>query len=220
MHKPLLKPVFQSTIEISAFILICCSLFVITDQTTVVNREERERSRSPIRDDDVTSRLAPNYDVTDPDCDVDVDDVTNDDDIDGQSPCGKARRARTAFTYEQLVALENKFKQTRYLSVCERLNLALSLNLTETQVKIWFQNRRTKWKKQNPGLDINAPSPTSPNPMPLNPFVHPAASLLYPGLNPAFLHSDAMRYPGLSLGVPGFSTGPYKIYFPHSPAAF
>lgn len=46
----------------------------------------------------------------------------------------KPRRARTAFTYEQLVALENKFKTTRYLSVCERLNLALSLNLTETQV--------------------------------------------------------------------------------------
>lgn len=47
---------------------------------------------------------------------------------------GKPRRVRTAFTYEQLVALENKFRQTRYLSVCERLNLALSLNLTETQV--------------------------------------------------------------------------------------
>lgn len=51
---------------------------------------------------------------------------------DGKS--GKPRRARTAFTYEQLVALENKFKTTRYLSVCERLNLALSLRLTETQV--------------------------------------------------------------------------------------
>ncbi|EHB07003.1 NK1 transcription factor-related protein 1 [Heterocephalus glaber] len=68
------------------------------------------------------------------------------------SKSGKPRRARTAFTYEQLVALENKFKATRYLSVCERLNLALSLSLTETQVKIWFQNRRTKWKKQNPVL--------------------------------------------------------------------
>lgn len=67
--------------------------------------------------------------------------------------CAKPRRARTAFTYEQLVALENKFRATRYLSVCERLNLALSLSLTETQVKIWFQNRRTKWKKQNPGVD-------------------------------------------------------------------
>lgn len=45
-------------------------------------------------------------------------------------------RARTAFTYEQLVSLENKFKTTRYLSVCERLNLALSLSLTETQVSL------------------------------------------------------------------------------------
>ena len=52
---------------------------------------------------------------------------------------GKPRRARTAFTYEQLVSLENKFKTTRYLSVCERLNLALSLNLTETQVIIIIQ---------------------------------------------------------------------------------
>ncbi|KAI2797841.1 DNA binding [Blomia tropicalis] len=69
-----------------------------------------------------------------------------------ESKGGKPRRARTAFTYEQLVALENKFKSTRYLSVCERLNLALSLRLTETQ------NRRTKWKKQNPGMDANSPT--------------------------------------------------------------
>ena len=56
------------------------------------------------------------------------------------SKSSKPRRARTAFTYEQLVALENKFKTTRYLSVCERLNLALSLNLTETQVRLIFQD--------------------------------------------------------------------------------
>lgn len=57
----------------------------------------------------------------------------------GSKHHGKPRRARTAFTYEQLVSLENKFKSTRYLSVCERLNLALSLQLSEQQVKIWFQ---------------------------------------------------------------------------------
>ncbi|KAA0198563.1 hypothetical protein HAZT_HAZT006147 [Hyalella azteca] len=93
----------------------------------------------------------------------------------GGSNGGKPRRARTAFTYEQLVSLENKFKHTRYLSVCERLNLALALSLTETQVKIWFQNRRTKWKKQNPGLDVNAPSIHEPPP-PMN--LH--SSLLHP----------------------------------------
>ncbi|XP_058840060.1 homeobox protein slou [Topomyia yanbarensis] len=80
-----------------------------------------------------------------------------------QGNSSKPRRARTAFTYEQLVSLENKFKTTRYLSVCERLNLALSLSLTETQVKIWFQNRRTKWKKQNPGMDVNSPTVPPPN---------------------------------------------------------
>lgn len=79
----------------------------------------------------------------------------------------RPRRARTAFTYEQLVALENKFRATRYLSVCERLNLALALSLTETQVKIWFQNRRTKWKKQNPGAAdsiLQAPPSSSVSP--------------------------------------------------------
>ena len=75
------------------------------------------------------------------------------------SKSSKSRRIRTAYTYEQLVALENKFRTTRYLSVCERLNLALSLGLSETQIKIWFQNRRTKWKKQNPGKDVNGPVP-------------------------------------------------------------
>lgn len=91
-----------------------------------------------------------------------TDDETSSSNVSDFSPTSnktKARRIRTAFTYEQLVALENKFRSTRYLSVCERLNLALSLGLSETQVKIWFQNRRTKWKKQNPGQDVNGPIP-------------------------------------------------------------
>jgi len=79
------------------------------------------------------------------DCLSEIDDkILPDDDLNASKSSStssdkpsKSRRQRTAFTYEQLVALENKFKQTRYLSVCERLNLALSLSLTETQVKIW-----------------------------------------------------------------------------------
>nr|XP_044997496.1 NK1 transcription factor-related protein 2 [Jaculus jaculus] len=94
---------------------------------------------------------------------------------------GKPRRARTAFTYEQLVALESKFRATRYLSVCERLNLALSLSLTETQVKIWFQNRRTKWKKQNPGADGAGPAGGGTTPQPGAHGALPAAPGSSPG---------------------------------------
>lgn len=66
-----------------------------------------------------------------------------------EKPRCKARRVRTAFTPEQLRALEHSFRASRYLSVFERYGIATALQLSETQVKIWFQNRRTKWKKEN-----------------------------------------------------------------------
>ncbi|XP_056875004.1 homeobox protein pnx [Takifugu flavidus] len=60
----------------------------------------------------------------------------------------KRRRIRTAFTLEQLQMLEHSFQRCHYLSVLERHSIASALRLSETQVKIWFQNRRTKWKKE------------------------------------------------------------------------
>ncbi|KAL4623051.1 homeobox protein Nkx-3.1 [Arapaima gigas] len=61
---------------------------------------------------------------------------------------GKQKRSRAAFTHLQVLELEKKFSAQKYLSAPERARLASSLRLTETQVKIWFQNRRYKTKRK------------------------------------------------------------------------
>nr|XP_034959639.1 homeobox protein not2-like [Zootoca vivipara] len=63
-------------------------------------------------------------------------------------PC-KTKRVRTVFTPEQLDRLEKEFLKQQYMVGNERVDLATTLHLTETQVKVWFQNRRIKWRKQS-----------------------------------------------------------------------
>ncbi|XP_067933278.1 homeotic protein empty spiracles-like [Watersipora subatra] len=68
----------------------------------------------------------------------------------GIMPMNKPKRIRTAFSPNQLVELEASFDNNPYVVGQERRDLAARLGLTETQVKVWFQNRRTKQKRGKP----------------------------------------------------------------------
>merc|ERR1719461_2283093 len=101
-----------------------------------------------------------------PDADIDVADDTR-----------RQRKARTAFSDSQLQLLETTFEQHKYLSVEERGNLAKRLGLSDTQVKTWFQNRRTKWKRQTSlGLEMLSESQRQPG-EPQSPLFPPQAAL-------------------------------------------
>ncbi|XP_067858031.1 homeobox protein Nkx-3.2 isoform X1 [Heptranchias perlo] len=76
-------------------------------------------------------------------------------------PKQRKKRSRAAFSHAQVFELERRFNHQRYLSGPERADLAASLKLTETQVKIWFQNRRYKTKRRQLAADLMASAPAA-----------------------------------------------------------
>ncbi len=145
----------------------------------------------------------------------------------------KKRRPRALFSHAQVFELERRFSIQKYLTAHEREQLANVLRLTETQVKIWFQNRRYKNKRQHMEQQrlspkslssIKSPSPATFTlaPLPLLSTPQPPPRSVLPPSQPVYSISGSdypLRYPHAATLIRPSITLPNSLYYPHAAAA-
>uniref|UniRef100_A0A0V0J4I7 BarH-like 2 homeobox protein n=2 Tax=Schistocephalus solidus TaxID=70667 RepID=A0A0V0J4I7_SCHSO len=129
-------------------------------------------------------------------------------------PKKKTRKARTAFSDHQLNELERTFERQKYLSVQDRMQLAEKLRLSDMQVKTWYQNRRTKWKRQAAvGMELLSEVSSASRLMPpVNSWTVPRVGA--PGsqpTSPTFFENDS-RLDQLRLSDPSLLRAPTEVW--------
>ncbi|KAM6330158.1 uncharacterized protein O3Q21_003639 [Podargus strigoides] len=96
------------------------------------------RFKSALRDQEAADRSSPGHEA------------------ERSSGGGVPGRARTKFSTAQLQELERSFREQRYIGASEKRRLAAVLNLSQSQIKTWFQNRRMKFKRQTQDARVEA----------------------------------------------------------------